>query len=308
MKLISRFIFLKLNVFLLILLLSGWAKAERSFSTELSALSALNASDYEWIGAKIYQNEAASNPKYLTHWGKGEAFPSFGIAHFIWFPTYSEKSPPPFEETFPAMFEFVSKTSPPPSWLERLWLQQRMNVRGNAKGSAKSEFDAPWQTKAQFDEAQSSTEMQQLRSWLEATQAQQAQFVVLGFQQRWLKETANLPTEKQSVLNQRLQAMMAFKQGLFSVIDYFNFKGLGHNSKEQYQGKSWGLISVLEGMPQAIFEPRASDAQRLQAFIASAKQQLQQRANLAPKERNETRWLKGWFKRLDGYAQVAENG
>ncbi len=265
-----------------------------------SALSALTESDYAWIGAKIYQNEAASNPKYLTHWGKGEDFPSFGIAHFIWFPTISPhkvagKKSPPFQETFPDMFEFVSKEFSPPMWLQRLWEQSTTTPN--------LEFDAPWQTKAQFDAVQSSPELQSLRQWLLNTQAHQARFVGLSFQQRWVEETASLPLERLNTLTYRLAQMMAFKQGLFSVIDYFNFKGLGNNSKEQYRGKSWGLISVLEGMPEAVFHAtNATDPMRLAAFIQSAKTQLQQRANLAPSERNEARWIKGWFKRLEGYA------
>ncbi|VAW49933.1 hypothetical protein MNBD_GAMMA04-997 [hydrothermal vent metagenome] len=295
MNLKGRFILLKYIVFSFFILVSSSAFSERTSQAAFSALNALQPSDYEWIGAKIYQNEAASNPKYLTHWGKGEAFPSFGIAHFIWFPADAKNSPPPsFKETFPAMFELVSKNSPPPKWLERLWLQSQINPN--------LAFDAPWSNKAQFDAAQSSPEIQSLRSWLLATQAQQARFVVQGFEQRWLKETASLSPEKRHALNRRLQRMMGFKQGLFSAVDYFNFKGLGNNSKEQYQGKSWGLISVLEGMPSTVFTPDASDLQRLQAFITSAKHQLQQRTMLAPKSRNEARWIKGWFKRLDGYA------
>ena len=279
--------------------MSGLLKAEPVSPHLFSSLTQLTDTDYAWIGVKIYQNEAASNPKYLTHWGKGEDFPSFGIAHFIWFPDIStpqggaKKIPPPYQETFPAMFAFVSKKSPPPIWLQQLWKQ--------STPSSRQAFNAPWQTKAQFDAAQSSSHMLSLRQWLLNTQAHQARFVVKGFQQRWADETASLSTKRLERLNQRLNNMMAFKKGLFSVVDYFNFKGLGNNPKEKYQGQSWGLISVLEGMPQAAFEGKNSTA--LMAFITSAKKQLQQRTELAPKERNESRWLKGWFKRLDGYAK-----
>ncbi|MCF6253826.1 MAG: hypothetical protein L3J38_03670 [Thiomicrorhabdus sp.] len=266
--------------------MSSLLKADSVVLNPFSALMQLTDADYDWIGSKIYQNEAASNPKYLTHWGKGEGFPSFGIAHFIWFPNIS---PPPYQETFPAMLEFVAKSSPPPYWLQKL--------------KQSSEFDAPWKNKAEFDSAQDSDELKVMRHWLETTQAQQARFIVLSFQPRWLKETASMSPARLEKLNQRLSTMMSFKQGVFAVIDYFNFKGIGHNEKEQYQGKSWGLVSVLENMPNAAFNGEDNHKFQLAAFIDSAKKQLQQRTELAPDERNESRWIPGWFARLEGYAQ-----
>ncbi len=271
---------LKFLSFVLLVSLSSLLKAESAPSNPFIALSQLTSDDFDWIGAKIYQNEASSNPKYLTHWGKGEDFPSFGIGHFIWFP---KNISPPFKETFPAMLQFVSKSSTPPKWLQT-WQH------------------APWQSKLEFDAAQSSKELNTLRQWLLETKAQQAHFIAQAFEQRWQLETATIHSERLKVLNDRLQHMMSFKQGLFAVVDYFNFKGLGNNLKEQYQGKSWGLISVLEGMPQAVFND-FTPQKGLVAFIDSAKNQLQQRTELAPVERKESRWIPGWFARLEGYAQ-----
>ena len=51
-------------------------------------LPALNDSDYDWIGSRIYKNEALGKPEYLTHWNEGEDFPSLGIGHFIWRPGF----------------------------------------------------------------------------------------------------------------------------------------------------------------------------------------------------------------------------
>lgn len=277
------------TVFFTTVFYSSLSKAEPNppsiQSSVFFELSALTDADYDWIGARIYQNEAASKAKYLTHWGKGEDFPSFGIAHFIWFP---KDVNPPFEETFPTMVQFVSQFKKPPIWL------QQLQANPNS-------FKAPWNNKTQFDQLSDSEALQQLRTWLLATQSQQARFIALSFEQRWLAAIAPLSVEKQVLLNQRLKEMMAFKQGLFAVIDYFNFKGIGHNSKEQYQGQSWGLISVLESMP-VLKEP--SEEQLLEAFIQASKDRLRLRTQLAPTERNEARWLKGWFKRLDAYAQI----
>ncbi|MDG6773033.1 hypothetical protein QCB45_01715 [Thiomicrorhabdus sp. ZW0627] len=245
-----------------------------------SSLNFLTQNDYAWIGSRIYQNECAGQSKYLTHWGEGEEFPSFGIGHFIWFP---KEVTPPYTETFPLLVQFVSKSHSPPVWLHRL-----------------DPFDAPWNSKKEFEQAWSEPELNSLREWLSETKTQQAEFIVSAFKARWKEETARLSFEERQELESKLAVMMAFREGLFSVIDYFNFKGIGSNPKEQYQGETWGLVSVLRQLPSPQNMPGSNQA-RLELFVESAKQRLLLRTQLAPKERNESRWLKGWYKRLDGY-------
>ncbi len=270
------------------------AAVSKSGFTELTALS---IADYQWIGDRIYQNECAGKPEYLTHWGKGEGFPSLGIGHFIWHPDRTNnrlennsKNKPAnagegrFAETFPAMVSFVAATKKPPAWLEEL--------------SKSTTFTAPWQNLEQFERAKKTPELQQLRAWLLSTQSEQAQFIVLGFQQRWADEIQSLPLSQQLTLQSRLKYMMSFKKGLFAVIDYFNFKGIGANHKEQYQGESWGLASVLMAMEVS---NNLSQEAYLASFVTAAKQRLQLRVVLAPVERNEARWLKGWETRLEDY-------
>ncbi|WP_178862333.1 hypothetical protein [Thiomicrorhabdus cannonii] len=258
-----------------------------------SKLTGLPEQDYAWIGERIYQNECAGQTRYLTHWGKGEAFPSFGIAHFIWFPKGVDA---PFEETFPALFDFLMKTSTPqtsapPSWLASLWSQNGAQTAG---------FDAPWQSKIQFEQAGSSPEMAALRDWLSQTRREQAEFVVQSFHTRWQQTVQTKAQAEQQSLQQKLSRLMQFKAGTFAIVDYFNFKGIGGNDKEQYQGVGWGLIEVLQQMPAALFN-QPDNVLLLQGFVESAKQRLQTRVDLAPAERAESRWLAGWFKRLDGY-------
>jgi len=249
-------------------------------------LPPLSQADYQWIGAKIYQNECNSQSKNLTFWGEGEAFPSFGIGHFIWFP---EGVNPPFNEIFPAMFEFVSKTVKPPAWLLKL-----------------DALDAPWQTKKQFEQAWSGSELTQLRTWLEKTQAQQAQFIVAQFRARLESVLKTLPTSEQVFYKTRLAKLVGFKQGRFALIDYVNFKGVGGNPKEQYQGQEWGLLSVLQAMDLTLeVGQKIGETDYLNAFINSAKGRLLLRTQLAPVERHEQRWLKGWYKRLEDYQAPA---
>lgn len=244
------------------------------------AIASLTHEDYRWIGQRIYANECASDPRYLTYWGKGEAFPSFGIGHFIWFPAGIDA---PFIESFPDMVAFVSRQVAPPLWLQQL-----------------KPLHAPWQSKSQFEQAWSGRELTELRDWLLKTQSQQAQFIVQAFETRWLNRLSALSIEKQTNLTLKLSRLMASKEGTFAAIDYFNFKGIGGNTKEQYQNEEWGLISVLRQMP-APQQAAISSKQTVQQFVKAAKQRLTLRTQLAPKERNEQRWLKGWFKRLDGY-------
>ena len=108
----------------------------------------LSEEDYAWIASRIFQNETGGETRFLTYWGAGEDFPSFGIGHFIWFPTGVDA---PFDETFPAMAAYVAEQGEPfPLWMQGL-----------------QEFDSPWISKADFDQSWSSSEMAELRAWLE---------------------------------------------------------------------------------------------------------------------------------------------
>ncbi len=245
-------------------------------------LPALSDTDFDWIAARIFQNEAGGRSRYLTWWGEGEDFPSFGIGHFIWFPAGVDA---PFDETFPAMVSFVRQRSPDslavPRWLADL-----------------TPFVAPWKDKQQLDRAQSAADMVELREWLQATRQLQARFIVATFRQRW-RDLA-LPAEQYRHMTLLLQKMAETAGGLFAVIDYYNFKGLGDNPRERYQGQGWGLIQVLQAL--APLHNEAGDcADLVEQFRRAAASRLRLRVELAPPERNESRWLDGWLKRLQGY-------
>lgn len=252
---------------------------ESSIELELPPLS---DSDYNWIAARIYQNEAAGQSRYLTYWGEGEDFPSFGIGHFIWFPANVDA---PFDEMFPDMVAFVQQHSPAnvalPVWMRDL-----------------EPFNAPWPDKQKFDEAWPSAEMTELREWLEATGQQQARFIVANFERRWL--TLDLPAERKQPMTTMLQSLADSAEGLFAIIDYYNFKGLGVNSRERYQQQGWGLVQVLETMARA---DDGDCAYLVEMFAQAAASRLRLRVELSPAERNEARWLEGWLTRLKGYTE-----
>ena len=245
----------------------------------------LSDSDYDWIGSRIYQNEALGKPEYLTHWNEGEDFPSLGIGHFIWFP---EAVDAPFDEQFPALVSYLRQQVPDdlemPAWLQEL-----------------DPFVAPWDSKAQFDEAWSSAQLSTLRQWLEATRLYQARFIVSAFEQRW--QNLDLPLPQKQELTGLLQSLLETPEGLFAVIDYYNFKGLGNNPRESYQGQGWGLVQVLDALAGLrMKEDECADITAQFRDAAAAKLRL--RVELSPPERNEARWLAGWLKRLDGYLET----
>jgi hypothetical protein len=247
-------------------------------------LRELSDDDFDWIAARIYQNEAMGQSRYLTFWGEGEDFPSFGIGHFIWFPAGVDA---PFDEMFPQMASFVREHSPDdisyPPWMAEL-----------------TPFDAPWSDKQQFDEAWSSPEMTQLRHWLEVTGHYQARFIVATFEQRW--RGLELPAEQKQPMTALLQRLATSAEGLFAIIDYYNFKGLGNNPRERYQDQGWGLIQVLQETDRLDRESGGCE-DLVELFRRSAANRLSLRVELSPPERGEERWLEGWLNRLQGYVE-----
>jgi len=244
----------------------------------------VGASDYYWIASRIYENETRGQPKYLTYWGEGEDFPSLGIGHFIWFP---EGVDAPFDESFPTMVAYVreqaSDCSPLPDWLQKL-----------------EGFDAPWSDKTEFDEQQQSERMIALREWLAATAPEQVQFIVTSFHDRW--NDLDLSARDKDPLTAVLQRLLQTSQGMFAVVDYYNFKGIGSNWRERYRGDGWGLVQVLGDIAEA---PIIDDADLVMRFSEAAAQRLQLRIRNSPPERGEARWTEGWNKRVAAYNETA---
>jgi len=273
--------------FVLVRAMFHWADVEQrpdQNGTLEFALPELSDADYDWIGSRIYLNEALGKPEYLIHWNEGEDFPSLGIGHFIWFPKGVDA---PFDEQFPALVSYLRQQVPEelqmPGWLQEL-----------------DPFVAPWKTKAQFDEARSSVQMNALRQWLELTQRYQARFIVSAFEQRW--RDLQLPPMQKQELTGLLQSLFETPEGLFAVIDYYNFKGLGNNPRESYNGQGWGLVQVLDTLAKL----RAKEdvcADMVSRFRDAAAGRLRLRVELSAPRRNEIRWLEGWLKRLDGYLE-----
>jgi hypothetical protein len=242
----------------------------------------LRPADYYWIASRIYENETGSQLRYLTHWNEGEDFPSMGIGHFIWFP---EGVDAPFDESFPMMLEYVrnavDECAPVPDWL-----------------AGDEVPDAPWPDKATFDDDYDGERLTELREWLAKTAPEQSRYIVANFAARWNA----LELENKDRLTVILQRLLGTPRGLFAVIDYSNFKGIGSNPRERYAGEGWGLAQVLEDV--AAMEP-VDDEGLVEQFSRAAAERLALRVANSPPDRNEARWLPGWRERVAAYSDKA---
>jgi hypothetical protein len=81
--------------------------------------------------------------------------------------------------------------------------------------------------------------------------------------------------------------------GPYALMDYVNFKGEGVSPTERYRGEGWGLLQVLETMPE--------NGPALPGFVKAADQVLTRRVENSPPGRGEAKWLPGWRNRLTTY-------
>jgi hypothetical protein len=242
----------------------------------LAQAPALNAAELLWLGDRIFANECNSRPECLTAWNAGEEFPSLGIGHFIW---YRAGQQAPFAETFPELMAFMqARNVAPPAWITAANLEQ------------------PWPDRASFLAASGDPRQVELREFLALHTDLQTAFIISRFEGALQRVLDAAPPAEHAALSARFNAVAGTEApyGLYALIDYVHFKGEGTRASERYQEQGWGLLQVLQGMP-------AESTQPLQDFVTSARAVLARRVALAPAERDEQRWLKGWHARLDTY-------
>jgi len=253
------------------------------FAAPLST-AARDISDAELkkIAGLIFHNECASKNSCLTAWNEGEEFASLGIGHFIWYPAGSKKT---FSESFPALVTFLKQQGVElPGWL--------------AADPARAN---PWTNRQSFLNAFDSAALSELRLLLVETKALQAQFMQQRFKRALPLLLSGRMPEKKRHIRQQFERVMASPMGLYVLIDYVNFKGEGTNPKEFYGGFGWGLLQVLENMQGGKVGVSA-----IEAFAASADKMLTRRVEFSPSERDESRWLPGWWKGLGSYVRAAK--
>jgi len=245
---------------------------------EIAQAFALSNSDALKVGKRVWQNECGGTISGLTSWNQGEDFASLGIGHFIWYPKGRQG---PFEESFPKLVSFVSSRG---AKLPALLLGV-----GHLQ-------PCPWNSRAEFLQAQNTSEMKQLRRFLVDTIDLQAEFLVARLDASLPKMLAEAAPADRSDVQKQFERLTKTPQGCYALIDYVNFKGEGVLQTERYQGQGWGLLQVLVTMHGN------SDSAAADEFSRAAKIVLTRRVQNAPPDRHESRWLTGWLRRVNSYS------
>ena len=222
------------------------------------------------LGQRIWRNECAGSVRGLVSWNTGEAFPSLGIGHFIWYPAGVQER---FDESFPKLIAHA-------------------RARG-VQVPACFNGPAPWPTKAAF-EADRSGLADTMRRWLANHVDLQTDFIIRRSRAA-LPAMARASRTPQAIIA-RYRALAATTQGMYCLVDYVNFKGEGLKPEERYNGQGWGLLQVLEEM-QGYPQGRAATAE----FARAAAAVMRRRVANAPASRGEQRWLPGWLNRCATY-------
>jgi hypothetical protein len=248
----------------------------------------LTAEVAQKVGQKVWLNESAGRRDAITSWNAGEDFASLGIGHFIWFPAGKSA---PFEESFPALIEFLRKDKAHvPAWLDKTPVPP-----------------CPWVSRADFRKNLNSPQMMQLRQFLLDTVAEQTQFLVARAQGAIDKILATTPdgAEREHIITQFSRVVRA-SWDRYPLIDYINFKGEGSNPAEtaldQQTGnrQGWGLKQVLLKMSGTTDDPKTVLAE----FADAAQFVLQRRVQNSPANRI---WEAGWLHRVDSYRRPLLN-
>jgi hypothetical protein len=247
-------------------------------SQALPAIS-LTRSEAREIGKKIWENECNGTVAGLTSWNEGENFASLGIGHFIWYPKGQRG---PFEESFPKLVSFIAKRG--------------AKLPGLLLGAG--ERPCPWNSRAEFLNAQHTAEMRQLRRFLADTVDLQTEFLISRLQNALPNMLAEAAPPDRANVQQQFERLASTPQGCYALVDYVNFKGEGVLHTERYHGQGWGLLQVLENMNGTSAGTAAVDE-----FARSAKAILTRRVQNAPAQRRESRWLSGWLQRVNSYSR-----
>ena len=266
---------MKKLIFLIVFLLGGCAVNNVQKPDDIGTV--VPVEDLSWIAHKVFINETSGDYDKLVFWSPREEFLSLGIAHFIWYP---EGQGGRFTETFPALMDYYKAVNEPlPEWL-----------------ATRSERGAPWQYREDYLRDQYSDNVRKLRDLMGRTMNLQANFMAQRLRKALPEISSHVNDYDRERVIARYKAIEQTEKGLYPLLDYVNFKGEGTATTERYQGVGWGLLQVLQEMPDV-----SSGSQALEEFANAAETVLERRVRNSPASRNEHRWLAGWKHRIDSY-------
>ena len=228
------------------------------------------------IGKQIWQNESSGREEDLTFWSKNESHPSLGIGHNIWLPKGHEQK----NTQFPLLCQYLKKNNV----ALPVWLEESLPT------------GAPWKNREDFYNDQA--RLKELRQILVATVALQAQFMVDRLQHTIPKIINTAPEDKREKIAQRIDLMLASPLGTYILVDYLNFKGAGLNLPDQSKGRPWGLLSVLQDMPDDLNQENVT-----KAFTLSAAKKLIILIEDSEPEYRRIIFFGGWMARLNTYTK-----
>ncbi len=229
------------------------------------------------ITERVFANECFSKNDCLVEWNDGEDFLSLGIGHFIWYP---EGRKEPFEESFLKYLRYAQDCGEKiPNWLDIASLPA-----------------CPWNSREDFLANQNDPRLVELKEFLLATKPRQAAFLIKRLEGALPLIINGLAVGDAKRISKKFYLVASSPAGIYALVDYINFKGLGTLETERYQGQGWGLLQVLSLMNEPVSESAAQ-----QEFVCAAKLILSQRVANSPPERNEQKWLPGWLRRVESY-------
>ena len=238
----------------------------------------ISKADTSLIAKRVFKNECNVEKDCLLEWNVGEDFLSLGLGHFIWYP---QNAPGISQESFKSYLQYAREAG------ERLpvWLD-------------KTPFPScPWLSREQFLNSKGSKQYQDMADFMIKTKHCQADYIIENAKRLFQKIIDAAPQDQRLRITKYLSQLSSNAQGLYAIIDYVNFKGAGTGDSEKFQGEGWGLLQVLQGM-----RDMPASQGTLAEFVRSAKDVLKRRVLFSPLDRHEGKWLAGWLRRIDTYA------
>lgn len=244
------------------------------------------------LGYRMWHNYAGGTLEGLTKWDGSDAdheFMYLGIANNIWLPAGSSSM---FQADWPTVAQR----------LQELGCKIKPWMLG----------DCPWSSQEEFEADFNSKKMVWLREHLSKKKLVRAQaFCVAERLQRSMDPNSpdslfNGLTDEQSALVQKnfdLVVHCSNPLGIYSLIDYVNYKGEGRLSgNEKFNNEGFGLLQVLLNMKTP--EEGANDITIMNAFVEGAKVTLHNRIinhKIQDPNSNDEQYWNMWVAHLNDY-------